>query len=185
MAKLTKDQALDGLKKLHALTKDTATMQRKELQKACGLRLTDMLVLGENDIISCISKRPTKWRWMKDVVPNAEMAATMLSTKVKAWENRPEKTEAAPEPSEETTTVNTTQEEATPRREGIPGVKVYRKFEITKKYGDDVFSMFILETPKGWEHSIPIEVLNSASSNMLKAVGYALVTAAAIMDEQD
>ncbi len=185
MAKLTKDQALDGLKKLHALTKDTATTTRKELQKVCGLRLTDMLVLAENDIISCIGKRPTQWKWMKDVVPNAEMASTMLSTKVKAWYDRKEKTEPAPETAatELNLTSGSTQED-TPHRK-IPGVKVYRKFEITKKYGDDVFSMFILETPKGWEHSIPIEVLNSASSNILKAVGYALVTASEIMDQQD
>ena len=184
MAKLTKNQALDGLKKLHALTKDTATIQRKELQKACGLRLTDMLVLSENGIIACIGKRPTKWKWMQDVVPNAEMAAKMLATKVKAWDNRPEKTEAAPEPAEKETVSNTTSGEATPRR-GIPGVKVYRKFEITKKYGDDTFSMVLLETHKGWEHTIPVQVLELATSNMLKAVGYALVTAAAIMDEQE
>ena len=175
MSKLNKEEALIGLQKLHALTKETTSLTRKELQGACGLRLTDMLVLTENEIISCISRKPTCWIWKQDVVPNEEMAERMLKTKVKAWYNRnngaQEETAVVPGP--------------TPVKNRIPGVKIFRRFEITKKYGEQIFTMTLEESGGGWKHSLADRVvIGSCSADRFRAMGFALVTAADIMDKE-
>lgn len=175
MAKLTAEQALDGLKKLHAAIKEPRVITREELRRASGLRYTDMLTLAQQGLIKCTrGRRKTEWVWATEVIPNMHMAKRMLDTRLEFPGSGPalaEKTEPAANGEASVAYIS-------------GGVRVFKKFEVTKKYGDEEFIITLENTRSGWQHDCTgTEImLETVNVDKLKAIGFALVTAADILE---